>query len=310
MEELELELFGPSDSDPEDSSEHSGTSTHLAEVPQCVNNDLSMETDPIFRSIMESSEDPDTDTLLDNQSRVQSLTLQPRHEPHPNIPGLSIHTNVLSHADQSKLMSQITEKNFFKGGKQNQAMCFGKRDLAWLTWLEERMFETGVLEEPHCRTDWTSRAPLFDQSIMNLYYPGNGIKPHVDLARFEDGIIVISLLSAINMDFYLALNPMAPEDPPEGASLKSPGATGVLHSSSQTQRQPSFTVRLESGSVISIQGPARYEWEHGIQETTQDLVHGEWVRRKVRVSVTLRKMRTAAWEVGPSSLANGAADRK
>jgi hypothetical protein len=66
-------------------------------------------------------------------------------------------------------MAQITEKNFFKAGKQNQAMCFGERDLGWLGWLVERMVETGVLQEPY----WSCREPQFDQSILNLYYPGN-----------------------------------------------------------------------------------------------------------------------------------------
>ncbi|PNH01877.1 hypothetical protein TSOC_012197, partial [Tetrabaena socialis] len=30
-----------------------------------------------------------------------------------------------------------------------------------------------------------ARAPAFDQAIVNLYRPGEGIAPHVDLARFQ-----------------------------------------------------------------------------------------------------------------------------
>ncbi|KAF9179329.1 hypothetical protein BGZ50_007100, partial [Haplosporangium sp. Z 11] len=73
---------------------------------------------------------------------------------------------------------------------------------------------------------------------------------------------------------------------------------------------PACSVRLEPGSVITMQGPARYAWEHGIQEKTQDVVDGEQIKRKVRVSITLRKMRLSAWEVGPNLLQNGIADRK
>ncbi|KAG0054067.1 hypothetical protein BGZ89_002748 [Linnemannia elongata] len=146
-------------------------------------------------------------------------------------------------------------------------------------------------------------------SIMNLYYPGNGIKPHVDLARFEDGIIIISLLSAINMDFYKAPSPMTPNDPPEGTN---PPIPPPLPSK---EREPDFTVRLEPGSILTIQGKARYEWEHGIQETMEDVVEGgETIKRKIRVSITLRKMRGSAWEVGGpgdggSGTVNGVADR-
>ncbi|KAF9123164.1 hypothetical protein BGW39_009212 [Mortierella sp. 14UC] len=246
-------------------------------------------------------------TTDNNTNRTQFQQQQhlplPNHLPHKHVPGLCLHTNVLSDKDQARLMAQITEKNFFKAGQQNQAMCFGQCDLAWLNWLIcERLLlhpqetEAGVLKEPYCSSSWTTRIPLFDQSIMNLYFPGNGIKPHVDLARFEDGIVIISLLSAINMDFYKAQTPMSPNDPPEGRS-SSPKQEQSKEQGGQ--RVPDFTVRLEPGSVLTIQGKARYEWEHGIQETMEDLVEGgETVRRKIRVSITLRKMRSAAWEVG------------
>ncbi|KAF9356143.1 hypothetical protein BGX34_010084 [Mortierella sp. NVP85] len=323
MDELDRELFGSSDSD--SGSEVVETENDARQVDE----HQELETDPIFQSIMEGPYDDmdgdGGDTSLSGLLTHAAYKTQPRHETHPQIPGLCLHTHVLSDADQAKLMSQITEKNFFKAGQQNQAMCFGERDLIWLEWLMEHMVEAGVLGE----SEWTSRKPLFDQSIMNLYYPGNehsllassaqqtctaadgfqlfiltgdGIKPHVDLARFEDGIVIISLLSAINMDFYPALNPMSPNDPPEGATH--------ARLSVGENRKPSFTVRLEPGSIISMEGPARYEWEHGIQETMQDQVNDEWILRKIRVSVTLRKMRTSAWEVGPAALENGVADRK
>ncbi|KAG0043064.1 hypothetical protein BGZ83_011882 [Gryganskiella cystojenkinii] len=198
-------------------------------------------------------------------------------------------------------------------------MCFGPKELLWISDLEIRLGESGVLDERYCASSWTQRLPLFDQSIMNLYTPGEGLKPHVDLARFDDGIVIISLVSGINMDFYPALNPMSPNDPPQG----DPGisASSGMMSRIVTQedlscpRQPSFTVRLEPGSVVTMQGPARYEWEHGIQEVFEDDVgNGEFVKRRIRVSVTLRKMRLQAWEVGglnsqSSALKNGVADR-
>jgi alkylated DNA repair dioxygenase AlkB len=47
------------------------------------------------------------------------------------------------------------------------------------------------------------RRPVFDQLIVNRYLPGEGILPHVDLARFEDGIAIVSLGSAAVMEFTL-----------------------------------------------------------------------------------------------------------
>jgi len=161
------------------------------------------------------------------------------------------------------------------------------------------------------------------------------------LSRFDDGIVIVSLVSGINMDFYPALKPMSPNDPPQGEdrgtgdgtpfdnstpasssgmmSRVSVGSTALATSSciapEPQSRQPAYSVRLEPGSVVTMQGAARYGWEHGIQEVMVDETgHGEYVKRQIRVSITLRKMRQQAWEVGgsnthPSALKNGVADR-
>lgn len=104
------------------------------------------------------------------------------------------------------------------------------------------------------------------------------------------------------MDFYPALHTMTATDPVDG------GANPYTQTST-THREPAHSVRLEPGSIITMQGPARYEWEHGIQETTRDLVRDEWINRKIRVSITLRKMRPQAWEIGSAATQNGVADR-
>eukprot|EP00198_Chlamydomonas_reinhardtii_P010033 XP_001699370.1 predicted protein [Chlamydomonas reinhardtii] len=46
-----------------------------------------------------------------------------------------------------------------------------------------------------------ARAPSFDQAIVNLYRPGEGIMDHVDLARFQDGVVGVSVGGPIVMDF-------------------------------------------------------------------------------------------------------------
>ena len=45
------------------------------------------------------------------------------------------------------------------------------------------------------------REPVFDQMVLNRYQPGEGIRPHVDLLRFEDGMAIVSLGSAAVMTF-------------------------------------------------------------------------------------------------------------
>ena len=45
------------------------------------------------------------------------------------------------------------------------------------------------------------RQPLFDQLIANKYKPGEGLKAHVDLMRFKDGIAIVSLQAAATLSF-------------------------------------------------------------------------------------------------------------
>jgi len=172
---MELELFGSSgsDSDSENATEDLIVESHSQEFHcEGFEGEDPEGADPIFDSIMACTQD---DTTADDRSSIGRGGLHlaiPQHSSHPHIPGLCLHTNVLSHEDQSRLMGQIAEINMFKGGQQNQAMRYGQRDLAWIAWLEEQLKQNGVFSEPFCRSDWTSRTPLFDQSIMNLYRPG------------------------------------------------------------------------------------------------------------------------------------------
>ena len=46
-----------------------------------------------------------------------------------------------------------------------------------------------------------ARRPLFDQLIANKYEPGEGLKPHVDLMRFQDGIAIVTLQAAAILSF-------------------------------------------------------------------------------------------------------------
>lgn len=95
-----------------------------------------------------------------------------------------------------------------------------------------------------------------DQMIINEYQPGQGIAAHIDnTSAFADGIVSVSLGSDVVMDFVNA------DDKKE--------------------------LRLPRRSALSLHGPARYEWRHGIAQRKTD--HGH--PRARRVSLTFRKMK-------------------
>lgn len=100
----------------------------------------------------------------------------------------------------------------------------------------------------------------FDQSIINRYQPGQGIKPHIDLNRFEDGIVIAcvkgnAMMVFIHKDLFLE-----------------------------------YKVYLQENDVIILTGSSRYDWTHSIPERYYDIVDGIAIKRTERQSITLRKM--------------------
>ncbi|KAF7730244.1 hypothetical protein EC973_002487 [Apophysomyces ossiformis] len=188
----------------------------------------------------------------------------------PTVPGLRLVRQALSHEQQMLTFQAILDYGHFSS-QSNQSMCFGELP-PHLNQLAHFIHKTYPDLLP---SHLTKRQPLFDQAILNLYEKGQGIRSHVDLARFEDGILIVSFLSSCVMT-------MRPVNPTEGEPL------GIL---------------LRPGDILALSGPARYDWEHGIEEQMHDTIDGEWIERNVRVSVTLRKLRAETSE--PTMSGNG-----
>jgi alkylated DNA repair dioxygenase AlkB len=113
----------------------------------------------------------------------------------------------------------------------------------------ERMLKEGIF----------SKMP--DQLIVNEYLPGQGITPHVDCVPcFEDTIVSISLGDAYTMEF----SRKAVKD-------------GELVSET-------YSLLLDVGSLVKLQGHSRYGWRHGIAARKTE---GGRVRKR-RVSLTYR----------------------
>jgi alkylated DNA repair protein alkB family protein 8 len=100
-----------------------------------------------------------------------------------------------------------------------------------------------------------------DQAIINEYQPGQGISPHIDCVPcFGPVVAAISLGSACVMDFT---------HPQDGTKI---------------------SVRLSSGSLCVMTGPARYTWRHSIPARKSDPGATGRVPRERRVSMTFRTL--------------------
>ncbi|PON65699.1 Alpha-ketoglutarate-dependent dioxygenase AlkB-like [Parasponia andersonii] len=205
------------------------------------------------------------------------------------IKGLWLCTDFLSLQHQSSLLSAVQNEGWFSEASHNQAMRFGQLP-SWAMELSDSIRDVVVSSSYNVHDDdmelgisyngrngaspfpsdllW--REPLFDQLIVNLYHPGEGICAHVDLMRFEDGIAIVSLESPCVMHFSQVEE-----------------TTG--ESTANTKKIP---VYLTPGSLILMSGEARYMWNHEINRKPGfQQWKGQELQQSRRISITLRKLR-------------------
>ncbi|KAJ1658081.1 hypothetical protein GGF38_004304, partial [Coemansia sp. RSA 25] len=108
---------------------------------------------------------------------------EPTYQVEEPVPGLIIYRQVLSHTLCTQYFAWL-KNEYFSQSKVNQGMHFGSLDdkaplrlLSQISHKLPRLLPTTV---------------EFDQAIVNLYECGDGIGDHVDLMRFEDGIVGFS----------------------------------------------------------------------------------------------------------------------
>lgn len=194
--------------------------------------------------------------------------------------------------ESAKLIQEIARSDIFCGGQRNQAMLFTSAksgQLAGTTpdfpaYLRELLKLLESLLAPHLTEDTMSTLfhPAPDnassrQIILNLYRPGEGITPHIDLpGRYADGIIGVCLGSGCVMDFERRNTESEPLEDEESR----------------------YSVYMPARTIYCMTGPARWTWAHGIPSRDRDLVldRGQvrTILRDVRISITLRWMKPGA----------------
>lgn len=224
------------------------------------------------------------------------------------IPGLSIIRNFLNEFEQTSILSLLhKDKNDWLLQSQqgssvdsgntsdlNQRFHFGNPLPPWAEIISKRICSVKELR-PLVLPTVKHRKPLFNQSILNLYECGGGIIDHVDLLRFEDGIVGLSLLSSCIMQFKKVKN-----------TIETPNTTVEMdtqhHSICKYKRfksnDPSsnnsiqsIDVLLKPGDLYVLYGRARYQWTHGIPFRSNDIWEGKTIPRSKRISITLRYLK-------------------
>lgn len=103
-------------------------------------------------------------------------------------------------------------------------------------------------------------ATVLDQLTVNEYLPGQGVRNHIDCVTcFGDTIISLSLGSSCVMDF------------------------------THCKTKEKASIVLLPGSLLVMQGAARYDWTHGVAARDRDNCQGREFVRTRRVSLTFRE---------------------
>ncbi|KAI6100195.1 hypothetical protein F5141DRAFT_1009709 [Pisolithus sp. B1] len=231
------------------------------------------------------SNDSDLDSLFDEPC-IPAHTIAIRTA--PPIPGLFVPPVFLPPELEDEIASEC-RRLYFEGRNVNQVMLFGRtasgadgdaddRDARmgkglppFLISLLHYLSDVLRHQVPDALYDilfppWGA-PPRARQAIVNLYHPGEGITPHVDLLnRFDDGIIGVSLRSG---------------------------------------SRSRWDLYLPERSILILSKDARYGWTHGIPGRTHDLVESEDkgqesrpFRRGTRLSITFRWLLPGADIVG------------
>src|SRR3954471_15345480 len=188
-------------------------------------------------------------TLFSTEDEIKAI---------PQIPGLSYHADYIDAQQEAELASAIDAEPWdttWKRRRQPYGHSYSKNDTArrdipaWAEFLIARFRTEGISERP------------FDQMLVNEYFPGQGISPHVDYEPFDRTVVSLSLLSPCVMDFRHVTD----------------------------GRRESLLVVPRSLLVLSDE--ARYEWQHGIANRKSDRWKGAVIRRGRRLSVTFRLLK-------------------
>ncbi|KAJ2747706.1 hypothetical protein GGI20_000355 [Coemansia sp. BCRC 34301] len=209
-----------------------------------------MDSDQLCYELFGSDDDDDL-KFLDPPS--------PAYEVEEPVPGLVVCRKVFCTEICRQYFAWLNQEYFPTSNGVNQGMHFGRIDAATplgrLCQVSQGLYS--CVEE-------------LDQAIINLYERGEGIGDHVDLLRFDDGIVGFSFGGTAVMRMRRVRDRSA----------------ATYAKELETEDASEVRVELEAGDVYLLSGEARYRWTHGIPKK----IDGEDNIKSKRISVTLRKL--------------------
>lgn len=290
--------------------------------------DASTEGDSLFDSpINDDSMAPPTARATSNHCDIVPAACRTA----PPISGLFFDPYIQLPTELADQVLHQCKTTYFQNPSTNQIMLFGRAtdpsspdastkpsNLGMPPFLHSLLLHLEELLRPSLPSDIhkllfppSSEPSRARQAIINLYRPGEGITPHVDLlGRFGDGIIGVSLGSGCVMDFRRASTSEEKGGYGAGQDIDT-WDDGFIDEDGKRKR---WGLYLPARSVLVMSGDARYRWTHGIEKKEEDFVERESgegldeiprrvagrISRGERLSITFRWLLPGAEIVGGS----------
>ena len=213
--------------------------------------------------------------------------------------GLSLHRGALDR-ETARTLFDVLSKGLEEGGGAaggRQAFFFPGEGLPrWALALSARALST-LLQSGSWPRELAEREPLFDMAAVNSYGSSEtGLRQHVDLPRFADGVAIFSLGVDAVMRFEeveAATTAAAAAAAAAVATEGRGGAKGAREEEKEKEKgKGAVACLLRDGDLLLLRGEARWRWTHGFGSGDHCL-KGESIDRSkgMRIGVTLRKMK-------------------
>lgn len=217
-----------------------------------------------FAMHRKEKEERDSFLRVTSISRIRAL-----EDPSTRIPGLIVLPEFITAQEEEDVLAMFERDggvHWKNTVKARQVQHFGYE----FSYETRRCDATQPLESmPPAMEKLTKQIPVSimdtpDQITVNEYKPGQGIAAHIDThSAFTNAIASLSLANEIVMEFRH----------PDGRME---------------------SVLLQPRSLLVMTGASRYEWTHAIPPRLFDVIDGEKVARKRRVSITFRKIQATS----------------
>lgn len=260
---------------------------------------------------------------LDTSASPTTTTSKPALRIAPPIPGLYFDSTLELPSDLSDSVISFCMSTYFRNPDINQIMLFTRFSsqsttsslppvLLDLLDTVSGLLRSHIPDETH-ELLFPETPTQARQVIINLYTPGEGISPHVDLLkRFGDGIIGVSLGSGCVMRFAKASGSEGGDGGPARTSILDGDEPRSSAGEKAVAEGHLYDLYLPERSVLVLSADARYKWTHEIEKRKSDLVSHpctttpsstrdskcRWLDRGVRLSVTFRWLLPGADVVG------------